>query len=291
MTDRASIPGCDVVVAIPVYANPLVSIRCIESVIESVSCNQSSVQVLVVDDATPAKEIANFLDGLAAQNAIRLVRNEANLGFVRSANLALSEPGTHDVVLLNSDTEVHGNWIDRLRACSHSHPKVGTVTPFTNNGTICSFPDFCADNAMPVDWTTARLDSLISVVNRGSSLPLPTAVGFCMYVSRDCLDRVGKFDEAAFGRGYGEENDFCMRATASGFLHLLAGDVFVFHKGGASFGSEKDGLCAAAQKILSMRHPQYAQLVSHFVQQDPVKPLRDRVLQAMFAAKSCGLAQ
>ena len=65
-----------------------------------------------------------------------------------------------------------------------------------------------------------------------------------MYIRRAALADVGAFDAEAFGRGYGEENDFCLRAGARGWRHLLACDTFVYHEGSVSFGA---GAPAAAQ--------------------------------------------
>ena len=58
-----------------------------------------------------------------------------------------------------------------------------------------------------------------------------------MYIRRAALADVGLFDADAFGRGYGEENDFCLRASARGWRHLLACDTFVYHEGTVSFGA------------------------------------------------------
>ena len=66
-----------------------------------------------------------------------------------------------------------------------------------------------------------------------------TGVGFCMYVTRAALDRCGFFDEEAFGRGYGEEVDLCLRATRQGMRHLVEDSTYVHHYGGVSFGDER----------------------------------------------------
>ena len=66
-----------------------------------------------------------------------------------------------------------------------------------------------------------------------------------MYIRRAALADIGLFDAEAFGRGYGEENDFCLRASARGWRHLLACDTFVYHEGAVSFGA---GASAAAQQ-------------------------------------------
>ncbi len=95
-----------------------------------------------------------------------------------------------------------------------------------------------------------------------------------MAISRACLDQIGLFDQARFGRGYGEENDFCLRATAAGWRHVAVTDLFVWHRGGTSFGAERDALIAAAQATIETLHPGYAATVGRFIRQDPLAPVR-----------------
>src|SRR5207248_314955 len=122
---------------------------------------------------------------------------------------------------LNSDTEVAPGWLDRIAAHARGNEAVGTVTPFSNNATICSYPKTLQANEMRPGETTASLDAAFARANRGLSAGIPTAVGFCMFITRECLERVGVFDEARYGAGYGEEVDFCMRAARAGFRHLV----------------------------------------------------------------------
>ncbi len=70
-----------------------------------------------------------------------------------------------------------------------------------------------------------------------------TGVGFCMYVTRRALDRCGPFDEDTFGRGYGEEVDFCLRASRLGLRHLVEDSTYVHHHGGVSFGDSAPTAC------------------------------------------------
>jgi glycosyltransferase involved in cell wall biosynthesis len=108
-------------------------------------------------------------------------------------------------------------------------------------------------------------------------IDVPTAVGFCMFVRRDCIDEVGLFDAERFGRGYGEENDFCMRARATGWRHVLALDTFVRHSGGVSFGAEKAERVRQAQELLATLHPDYAPAVARHIAEDPARPARLKV--------------
>jgi glycosyltransferase involved in cell wall biosynthesis len=98
-----------------------------------------------------------------------------------------------------------------------------------------------------------------------------------MYVRRDCLAQVGAFDAEHFGKGYGEENDFCMRATYRGWRHLLATDTFVRHLGGTSFGAAKDPAIERALSVLDGLHPDYGPRVGAHLQEDPAFPFRRRL--------------
>ena len=254
-------------VIIPVYAGAAQTRRCIESVVASRQAGP--FETVVVDDATPEPEIAAYLDGLAQEGRITLLRNPANIGFVQSVNRGMALHSDRDVVLLNSDTEVANDWLDRLHACAHAQPDVATVTPFSNNATICSYPFEGWADGVPGTLGLAALDRLFAVTNAGQSLELPTAVGFCMYIRRDSLAQLGLFDAARFGRGYGEENDYSMRAAKAGWRNVMACDVFVFHEGAVSFSGERGELTQAATKALLEVHPDYPFKVHDFLVRDP----------------------
>ena len=120
----------------------------------------------------------------------RLIRHERNVGFVASVNEGMGMHRSRDVLLLNSDTEVADGWLDRIAACAASRcQRTATVTPFSNNATICSYPLFARTTRCPTGQTTASLDRVFARENAGASVEIPTAVGFCMYISRRLLDR------------------------------------------------------------------------------------------------------
>ena len=262
-------------VVIPVYRGLAETRRCIESVLASRQA--AAFETVVIDDATPEPEIAAWLDSMAGQGKITLLRNPANLGFVASVNRGMSHHRDRDVVLLNSDTEVANDWLDRLAACARSEPRVATVTPFSNNATICSYPFEGWQGEIPGTLGLAELDRMFATVNAGRSVEIPTAVGFCMYIRREALDAFGLFDAERYGRGYGEENDFCMRAVKAGWKNLLAGDVFVFHEGSVSFSEERHALQQVAGKRLVEVHPDYPARVHEYLVADPASGLRSAI--------------
>lgn len=262
-------------IIIPVYRGFMETKKCLMSVLASPNAAESNL--VIVDDHTPEPGLAEYLDQLAEAGLIELLRNSENHGFVVSVNRAMALHRDRDVVLLNSDTEVANDWLDRLSQAARSAPDIGTVTPFSNNATICSYPYPGWPGGVPGTLGLAQLDALIARTNRGQTVDLPTAVGFCMYIRRDCLNIVGLFDEATFGRGYGEENDFCLRAEALGWRNLMAADTFVYHQGSLSFAEDRHELMQSAAAAILTRYPDYMDRVNDFVHRDPIAHLRERV--------------
>jgi O-antigen biosynthesis protein len=265
---------CVVDVIVPVYRGLEDTQRCVLSVLAS----QCTVpyRLVIINDASPEVEVTDWLRSIQASHAdtIELLENPDNLGFVGTVNRGMALHAERDVLLLNSDTEVANDWLDRLQRAAYSDAKVASVTPFSNNATICSYPEFCKDNELPVGMDTKTLDQHFAKANQGQVVDVPTGVGFCMYIRRDALNTIGLFDTANFGKGYGEENDFCCRAFDAGWRNLHALDTFVRHAGGVSFGPSKSQRELAAVETLRRMHPSYEPRVQAFVAQDPAKLAR-----------------
>ncbi len=192
---------------------------------------------------------------------VRVVHHDTNLGFVKTVNEGF-RACRGDVVVLNADTVVTAGWLDRLVDAAGA-ADVATVTPLTCFGSICTLPrpvidafDLLGDDASHRRVRRVRGPPLGAAVRP----EVITGVGFCMYVTRDALDRCGIFDEEAFGRGYGEEVDFCLRATRHGYRHLVEDSTYVHHHGGASLrrrarGEDGGGVAHPARPLpLLPRH-------------------------------------
>jgi GT2 family glycosyltransferase/glycosyltransferase involved in cell wall biosynthesis len=278
---KASDWAVDVVV--PVYRNLDETRRCLESLLASQL--PANARLLVYNDQSPEPAVTEYLRSLASQGRILLRENEQNLGFVGTVNRAMSESLAAEsrdaVLLLNSDTEVANDWLQRMSAHAAADPTVGSVTAMSNNATICSYPHIGA-NEVPENCTLAELDALAARVNRGVAVDIPTAVGFCMLIPLRCLREVGLFDEEAFGKGYGEENDFCLRAAAQGYHHLFATDVFVRHVGEVSFGSTSSPGKENAGRVILARYPDYNNMIARHVGEDPAFVARVRLTFALW---------
>jgi len=265
--------GVDVI--IPVYKGLDETLACIRSVLSAKTAIRYNL--IVIDDASPEPELSEALRNEAREKGFRLLVNDTNLGFVRTVNRGMRLSADNDVVLLNADTEVGDGWLDRLQAAAYCADDVATVTPLSNNATICSLPTMKGSEGIPYGQDLGGINALCAEVNGGQRAELPTGHGFCLYIRRQALREVGVFDHLRFGRGYGEENDFCLRATARGWRHLAALDVFVYHKGSVSFGSQTKTLIEQNLKLIAEDHPDYGHRVALFMADDPLAAARNRL--------------
>ena len=264
-------------VVVPVYNAADELRQCLESLQTSV---QPGVAVLLIDDASTQAAVRDVLRHWQDMQlpGWRIVANESNLGFVGTANRGM-RMADGDVVLLNSDTVTTPGWLEALERCLASDPAIATATPWTNNGEIVSLPAFCAANPVPPE--PQRVAEVIGQCGRPGYPELPTAVGFCMAISRRAIERIGLFDPDVFGKGYGEENDFSMRARQAGMRNVLCDDAYVAHLGNRSFGPLGLKPDESSMRRLLSRHPDYLQIVHDFISGDPLATRRNELLAAM----------
>lgn len=241
-------------VVVPVHDAHDAVAECLAALLRNTAFGGSD-RLLIVDDASTDPRIGPLLASVAGLPGIRVVTNPQNLGYTRTINRAIGLAGDDDVVLLNSDTVVGPNWLARLKATAWRHDRIGTVTAVSNAAGEFSVP--AAGNAPAPDFDP---DTLARAVADSGAEPfeVPTGNGFCMYVRRDLLVAIGAFDETAFPTGYGEENDFCMRAGSAGWANLVDPSVYVQHRRSASFGERREALAEAGFRRVLQMHPGYA---------------------------------
>lgn len=256
-----------VTVVVPVYADwPSLSI-CIKSLKDYLSAENN---VLLINDSGPEADelelnIKKEIDGF---DGYKYIRNVKNLGFVKTCNKAVFEidKSKNDILLLNSDTKVTKHFLEEMLTVLYLDDKIAAVTPRSNNATIATVPL----SAMPQKGIEPR-KSYKLYTRLKEKLPryveVPTAHGFCMLVRRSVIRRFGLFDEV-FGKGYGEENDFCMRISEHGYKSVLANQAYVYHMEARSFTLErKSELIKQNAKILRKRWPNYKQLVDEYIKE------------------------
>ncbi|MGA9572662.1 MAG: glycosyltransferase [Lysobacterales bacterium] len=247
---------------------------CLDSIARTLP---SDTGVLLIDDASTDRRLQPLLNAWVneAKPFRQLLLHRENRGFVATANHGMRLAGK-DLVLLNSDTEVTPGWLQSLADCLDSDDSIATATPWSNNGEIVSIPGFCMSNPAPADADAVARG--IKSCGHPAYPDMPTAVGFCMAVSRRAIERIGVFDEVTFGRGYGEENDFCQRAEQAGLRNVLCDDAYVVHHGGASFGPLGLKPDDKSMQRLLAKHPDYLRNVTEFIKADPLAARRAQIL-------------
>ncbi|MCX6050897.1 MAG: glycosyltransferase [Campylobacterales bacterium] len=274
-TDSIDFDGA-VDILIPVYNG----FEFLEPLFESIVKNSTlKYKLIIINDCSPDERVDDFLQKFIEIHRdfieILYIQNEENLGFLKSVNKAAKKVQNH-FVLLNTDTEVPPQWLERLMSPIIKNESIATTTPMTNSGEICSFPKWLSDNEIYRGLDVALVDNYFSYVSfEKNSISVPTGVGFCMGVNKNVYDKIGMFDEI-FGKGYGEENDWCMRAIESGYKNIIVPNLFVYHKHGGSFlSSEKKALIENNLKILWKKHPSYNELIQDLLEENPLKEMRE----------------
>nr|MBF0685564.1 glycosyltransferase family 2 protein [Pseudomonas sp.] len=266
-------------VLIPVFEGYDETLACIHSVLRARQANRSQHDIIVLNDASPNTELTQALSQLAQAGKIVHIVRPANLGFIRNMNRGMALHPDRDVVWLNADTQVHGNWLDRLRAAAYASKKTASAAPFTNNGELLSFPESRVSHPMPSARELAQLDNLAKK-QPATPITIETGCGFCLYIKRSALDSVGYLDEIVLQRGYGEETDWCLRAREQGWQHVAAPNVFVAHQGGVSFKDEKALRVQHNNEILRKRYPGAEARYEAISRNDPLAPARQTLQRA-----------
>lgn len=248
---------------------------CVSSILKFT--NMDKHRLILVNDASPDERISPYIKSLETEYVL-VVENENNLGFSGSINRGIEVSANRDVILLNSDTIVTDNWVEKIIECAYSNASVATVTPLSNNATLCSVPEFLAENKLPEGYTLEEYANLIETVSMRLYPRIPVANGFCMFIKREVIEKIGLFDMETFQRGYGEENDFCYRAEQIGYHHVMCDNTYIYHTGTTSFVSdEKRKYIEAHQKILTERYPEQDHAVAVHCRDNPNEQIQENI--------------
>lgn len=274
-----------VTIIVPVYADWRSLKDCIESLIRFVDTEN---KIILVNDCGPQadsleKKIKQAIKG---RENFEYYRNTSNLGFIKTCNRAVLEldKSRNDILLLNSDTQVTEGFLEEMKSILAKDSKVGALSPRSNNATIATIP---LSSAMQKGIASKKSYKVWQKIK--DKLPqyneVPVAHGFCLLIRRSLVDKYGLFDEV-FGKGYGEENDFCLRIKKHGYKSVLANRAFVFHLEARSFTlPEKAKLLEKNSEILYKRYPQYRQSVRDYMQEALIREAEAEKKAGIRAAK------
>ncbi len=255
-TMPTSAPTVDIV--LPVY-NALEDVKkCLDSLYRR---RTRDFRLVVIDDCSD-DETRRHLEAEAAARGFTLVRNPENLRFTKSVNKALALCDADYVILLNSDTVVTERWIEKMLACFESDPRIGIVGPLSNAASWQTVPvrddteNHCfLVNELPEGYDVDDMGLLVETLSFRRYPKVPSVNGFCYAISRSVIDAIGHLDEEAFPTGYGEEDDFSVRARDAGFEIAVADDVYIYHAKSKSYTHEiRKVLTKGGRKALDAKH-------------------------------------
>ena len=233
----------------------------------------SKARVVVVDAAGDAA-LTSRLDEMSACGRIAVLRSGSDQKVAAAINRAMELRPSRDVVLLDPDTKVFGNWLHRLRVAAYGAKGVGTATPFCNDSTFAAYPGGGCDRGPSAGDEAVRWDAMAAEDNSGVAPGIPVGSGPCLYVRRDCLRDVGGLDQLIFESERGPLIDLCLRARARGWSHRLATDVFAYRPGADRDGGRCAALLERDSRLLELRHPGYEELLTTFLKADSAAPMR-----------------
>jgi GT2 family glycosyltransferase len=258
--------GIDIIV--PVYKNAALTARCLQSIAANVGeLSPTPVRLLLINDSPDDTEVAHLLAEFAAAHPYAtVITNEANMGFVQTANrgLAWARDARHDAVLVNSDTETYPGTLAEVASVAYADPQIAFVSPRSNNASLCSLPHPNAGKTGAQAETYEHWRRLSRMLPRYHFVP--TAVGFYIYIKHAVLANIGLLDPD-FGVGYEEENDLIMRASKVGYRAALANHAFAYHASSASFtltGLDLSSHRKRNLQTITNRHPEFLPLVRKY---------------------------
>lgn len=231
--------------------------RCLESIL---SHTLPPYHLILVDDGS-AEDTREYLESFCAGQPITLIRHDVAMGYTKAANRGMNAAKSDYILLLNSDTVVPSCWLDRLIKCANVDSRIGMVGPLSNTASWQSVPQVSSasgdweDNPLPQGWSVNRYANEVARVSPRIYPRVGFLNGFCLLIKRTLIDDIGYFDEDTFARGYGEENDYCLRATDKGWHLAVADDCYVFHAQSKSYSHERRAeLCRMADEALANKH-------------------------------------
>jgi GT2 family glycosyltransferase len=262
-----------VTIIIPIY-NAYDSInKCLASIFSQTTI---PYQLLLIDDCSTDSRIQKLLTLHQQKKQVTILYNQTNQGYVKTVNIGI-EQTQNDVILLNSDTIVTTRWLQKLISAAYSASDIATVTPFSNAAGAFSVPECGVNKELPIRFTNDDMGRIVERSSENSYPVVPTGNGFCLYIKRSVFDDIGVFDAEKFEKGYGEENDFCLRAEQQGWKNIIDDSTFIYHERSASFGESKNELIKKNRAVLDILHPNYSAAVKKFINSTQIAHIRKNI--------------
>jgi len=208
--------------------------ECIQSIL---SINASNWLEIVVVDNNSSQQVVDYLDKMAGNGHIKLIKNDINYGFTYAVNqgIEIAEEG-NDVLIMNNDAIITQGAITAMQIAAYSLSDCGVVVPqqvlpghteTINTHVPFAYPQFeCNVNLSEFHQNIIN----VPVFHSGKTLELNFAPFFCTYIKREVLDGSLGLD-AEFGRHYRSDRIFCNYIRHIMQLKVYyVDDAIVYHK-------------------------------------------------------------
>ncbi len=211
--------------------------NCLRSIYEGT--HDITFEVYVVDNACT--------DGSAEMVAaefpqVKLIRNQARLGFCANHNQVLRAGRGRYLLILNEDTVILPAAFDRMVEFMDNHPDAGILGPMLLNkdgsfqASFADFPNLLSELLAMIGLQAVVYGAYFPSYPPQRSQEPCTADwvgGACLMIRRQAMEQIGVLDEAF--RVYLEETDWCYRAKRAGWRVYYLPQAKVIHLGGQAW--------------------------------------------------------
>jgi hypothetical protein len=229
-------------------------------------------RVWLLDDVSSDPRIEAMVRAWSGHSVLDVTyrRRQQILDPSESCNAAFEESAPDDVVLLDALARPTPGWLPQLINAVAGDASIATAMPWSNVGELCAFPNFGEDNPLP------EFPEIIAEAAIGAAtLPeLPAASPQCVLIRRSALARIGALDCTSHPNLADALVDFSLRAASMGWRNVLCDSAYVgqaIAPGGRPAGGNFARLLA--------RWPDYHERVARFILADPLRPLRQRLVE------------
>ncbi|MBQ7059830.1 MAG: glycosyltransferase [Firmicutes bacterium] len=271
-------------IVLPVYNSAALVRKCLHSIERT----KIRYRLILMDDASTDEETVRILTEYRDTHTnVRLIRNERNIGMIKTVNRGLVMTKNH-VVILNVDVEMPDEWLERLMAPLIKDPTVASCTPLSNLGIITGFPKNNVENTIFSDLSVDQVDAAFRQI-RSLYSTIPMGDGFCMALNKNVIKKIGILDQQTFEKSYGSSREWCIRAAQAGYRNVAVENLYVYHgHTGAYRPEEHRRMDEEFTKRILEKHPDYNKLLEdYFATNDALLPARAYV----FARLSADLGQ
>ena len=266
-------------IVLPVYNSAHLLKKCLSSIERT----KIRYRLILMDDASTDEETVRYMAQYRdTHENVRLIRNERNIGMIKTINRGLVMTKNH-VVILNVDVEMPDEWLERLMAPLIKDPTVASCTPLSNLGILTGFPENGVENTIFADLSVDQVDAGFREI-RSLYSTIPMGDGFCMALNKFVIKKIGILDQQTFEKSYGSSREWCIRAAQAGYRNVAVENLYVYHgHTGAYRPEEHRKMDEEFTKRILEKHPDYTKMIQDYQRNDALLPVRAYVFARLSA--------